>query len=56
MNNREIVVDNFAGGGGASTGIEIAAQLGISRFYDNRIISAYQKKTADASLVKECPS
>lgn len=24
MNNREIVVDNFAGGGGASTGIEIA--------------------------------
>lgn len=33
---REIIVDNFAGGGGASTGIELA----IGRSVDNHIASA----------------
>ncbi|HHO0402634.1 hypothetical protein QM137_09510 [Enterobacter hormaechei] len=43
---REIIVDNFAGGGGASTGIEMA----IGRSVDTHVVFSRTLKKASAQI------
>jgi DNA (cytosine-5)-methyltransferase 1 len=38
---REIIVDNFAGGGGASTGIELAVGRSVDIFSDRKMHSEF---------------
>ena len=40
----ELVIDNFAGGGGASTGIESAIELKIFDFHDENPIVRERKR------------
>lgn len=43
MINQELVVDNFAGGGGASTGIEIATGVSVDKDRLNRTYAGFLK-------------
>ena len=52
MINGELIVDNFAGGGGASTGIELAMGIRLDLHGSRRTVSISVKQKVESQRIK----